>query len=192
MAAPCFNNQQTLVLTVAQAKATCETQGRGLCYDHEVIFPEEKAIGGTSDLSLPEGTAEAGWKQRRLALRTERRYFACPKLGNDAGLEGHAATVTVLLWGQRMAEDTGVRAELFVREDSRKDTHVAHCMEIVIAEDSETQSESRPGAGKPPPQAFSRVQPKHWKQTGGPASQPPSHPAKISVLTKPAARPLKL
>lgn len=110
----------------------------------------------------------------------------CSKFRNDAGLEDHIVIVTGFTWGQRTAMDTD--SCLSVREDARKDTHIAHCMEILIAEDSETLSESRPGPGKPPPQSFSGFS----QNTGNrPGAQSHSQGAKISVLTKRAAGPLK-
>lgn len=43
-------------------------------------------------------------------------------------------------------------------------------MEILIIWNSETQTESHPPVGNPPPQSFSGVRPNHWKQTRGPST----------------------
>lgn len=131
-------------------------------------FQRKRQFGRTVDLSLPGRTTEAVWKELRLALRTGRFYL--PQVWERCWLRGpHSHSH----WVHVGAEDSkGYRQScLSVRDDASKDTHIAHCMEILIAEDSETRSESRPGPGKPPPQSFSRVQPKHWKQTRGPVAQ---------------------
>lgn len=60
-----------------------------------------------------------------------------------------------------------VGTAVFVRVDARKGTRGAHYMEILIIRDSETQPESHPLAGNPPPHPLPGVQPNHWKQTRG-------------------------
>lgn len=75
---------------------------------------------------------------------------------------------------------TSVGAAVFVGLDLRKDTHGALCMEILIIRGSETQVESHPLVGNPPPQSVSGVQPNHWKQTGAPPSTVTALPGFLS------------
>lgn len=71
-------------------------------------------------------------------------------------------------------------AAVLVGVDAGKDASAALYMEILITGGSETQTESHPPVGKPPPQLPSGVQPNHWQQR----PQHCNHNARTSVLTR--------
>lgn len=69
---------------------------------------------------------------------------------------------------------------MLVGVDAGKDASAALYREILITGGSETQTESHPPVGKPPPQLPSGVQPNHWQQR----PQHCNHNAGTSVLTR--------